>query len=78
MFLALSGTPERLSSPRVALQNCAESIALDAYVLEMPLDIQTGSLGAKKFNSEIHSLQFRGRPKTSRRNLRADRFLEPK
>ena len=36
------------------LQYYAQSIALDEYVLKMPLDIQIGSLGAEKFNFEIH------------------------
>ena len=37
-----------------SLQNYAKSTALDEYVLKMSLDIQIGSLGAEKFNLEIH------------------------
>ena len=36
------------------LQYHAKSTALYEYVLKMSLDIQIGSLGAEKFNFEIH------------------------
>ena len=38
----------------LAILPYAESIPLDEYALKMFLDIQIGSLGAEKFNLEIH------------------------